>query len=223
MNNNQTTINTINSIGKEIIEIWNEYKERKFCEYNPILPATIKTNGLLFVGLNPSIRKNCSPNEYDGNLDSYGFPPATDGYFGKFWRIAERTGFNENWSHFDLLFFRGFQTYVKEVMKDKITNGDIFIAKQLELSRKLLEQSQPQLIVICNKLAVEFTGKNRKVIKGITYGEWLDLKPEIINNHHTIKGIPIIFSKQPNRFFSNIEMEELITQIIDLKKIYNID
>jgi len=210
-------------IEKEIVELWTEYNTNEFCKYNPLAPEKIKKSSLLFLGLNPSIRKDAELVNFNNKLENYGFPPKTDNYFGKFWKIAERTGFVDNWSHFDLLYFRGDQKFVEKVMKDTTNKGDIFIWEQLQISKKILEKVEPKLIVISNKLAVEFTGKNKFEKDGKIYGEWMNYEFKQKDNHFTLNGIPVIFSKQPNQFFSNAEMDKLVSDICELKTIYSIE
>jgi len=210
-------------IEKGIVELWNEFKDNEFCKYNPLAPEKIKKNSLLFIGLNPSIRKDANLLSFNGKLENYGYPPRTDRYWSKFYKIAENCGFQDSWAHFDLLFFRGDQKFVKKTIKNKENKGEIFIWKQLQFSKKLLEQSEPKFIVISNKLATELTGKNRMEKNGQIFGEWMNLKFEKQNNHFILNGKPVIFSKQPNQFFKNTEMDELINQTIELKKLYNIE
>jgi hypothetical protein len=210
-------------IDKGIVELWNEFKDKEFCKYNPLAPKKIKKKSLLFIGLNPSIRKNDTPINFNNCLENYYYPPRTDRYWSKFYKIAENCGFQDNWAHFDLLFLRGDQKFVEKTIKNKENKGEIFIWKQLQFSKKLLEQSEPKFIVISNKLATELTGKNRIEKNGQILGEWMNLRFEKQNNHFLLNGIPVIFSKQPNQFFKNTEMDELINQIIELKKLYNIE
>ena len=209
-------------IERQVLELWTEFKDNDFCKYNPLVPEKVKKGGLLFVGLNPSIRKKAILINFNNTLENYGFPPSTDPYFGKFWKIAEQTGFCDAWSHFDLLYFRSNQKYVQKVMKDKVNKGDVFIWKQLQMSKILLEKADAKLIVIANKLAVEFTGKNKIEKKGNTYGEWMNFTFEQKDHHFLLNGIPVIFSKQPNRFFSTTDMDKLIEEIRELKEIYQI-
>lgn len=219
----QNDMDTNKLIEKEIVELWTKYSDKEFCKYNPLAPEKIRRGGLLFIGLNPSIRKDAEPVEFNKKLENYGFPPKTDKYFGKFWEIAEKTGFIDNWSHFDLLFLRGDQKFVEKTLKDIDNQGHVFIWEQLQISKKLLENVDPELIVISNKLAVEFTGKNKIEKNGEVFGEWMNCQFEQDGKNYTLNGIPVVFSKQPNRFFSNSEMEKLINEIVEIKTKYDIN
>lgn len=140
----QNDMDTNKLIEKEIVELWTKYSDKEFCKYNPLAPEKIRRGGLLFIGLNPSIRKDAEPVEFNKKLENYGFPPKTDKYFGKFWKIAEKTGFIDNWSHFDLLFLRGDQKFVEKTLKDIDNQGYVFIWEQLQISKKLLENVDPE-------------------------------------------------------------------------------
>lgn len=207
-------------IGNEILELWDNYKDIYFCKDCPVVPENVQDLELLFIGLNPSVRKNdphlCNY-ETDRHLVTYGVLNADDNYFSKFIKIAERTGFADNWAHFDLLFVKGNQKFVSSVIKDKSNNGDSFIWHQLQLSKKILEKLNPKIIVISNVLAADLTGKNRIEKNGKIYGEWMNLKFENLSDNITWNGIPVIFSKQPNRFFKNIELDELVSQINNIR------
>lgn len=221
-------IKTNELINSKIIDLWNEFKEnenKNFCENRPLAPQEIlKKNSLLFIGLNPSIRKKHEAEipKYDGEIDNikYKLP---DKYYSKIDEISQKSGFGNNWTHFDLLFYRGSQKDVEKISKNLNCKGNLFIWKQLQISKILLDNIEPKLIVIVNSLAREFTGKNRKEENGKIYGEWLNLKLDEKQDYYLYKGIPVIFSKQPNRFFKNSEKENLINLIKKLKKSYNIN
>ncbi len=50
---------TSEQIADEIIKIWDFYSDKYFCEVAPLIPKFIKKESILFIGLNPSIRKKC--------------------------------------------------------------------------------------------------------------------------------------------------------------------
>jgi len=213
---------TSEQIGDEIIKIWNFYSDKYFCEISPLIPKFIKKKSILFIGLNPSIRKNDKPEKYNKKLYTYDVRAEKDVYFGRFWNFAEKANFKNKWTHFDLLFLRSDQKYVEKLIKDKKECGDVFIRKQLQLSKKLLELSKPKMIIISNKLAGKLTGKDKFEKKGKIYDEWMNLKFEKFDDHYLLNEIPVIFSRQPNHFFSKKEMNELIEKIIKIKKQYKI-
>ncbi len=223
-------INTNELVQNEILQLWNEFKEYDFCKLRPLAPpTTIKKSALLFVGLNPSIRKSdeAGISEYDGQLDNIVYDKVNDKYYSKFDKITKNTGFEENWTHFDMLFYRESQDEVRKLISKKFNDefsnkGNEFIFRQLLISKKLLEQSEPKMIVFANRLAGEFTGINRDVKDGKVFGEWLNLNFEEKEDHYLLNGVPVIFSKQPNRYFTNEELEELRMHIANLKQKYTI-
>lgn len=70
---------------------------------------------------------------------------------------------------------------------------------------------------------MEFTGKNKIEKNGEVFGEWMNCQFEQDGKNYTLNGIPVVFSKQPNRFFSNSEMEKLINEIVEIKTKYDIN
>lgn len=214
-------IKTNDLVKAKIIELWNEFKGKYYCKLRPLAPkAQLKKNSLLFIGLNPSIRKKdeAQISDYDGEIDNiiYELP---DKYYSRIDEISQKSGFGKNWTHFDMLFLRGSQDYVKKVSRDIKNDGNVFIWKQLQISKILLENLEPELIIISNRFAGELTGKNKFEKNGKIYGEWLNLNLENKGKFYLYNKIPIIFSKQPNRFFKNSEKEELINLIKEAKQL----
>ncbi|PKP21633.1 MAG: hypothetical protein CVU05_06315 [Bacteroidetes bacterium HGW-Bacteroidetes-21] len=209
-------INISESFSTDIINVWNKYKDIYFAKNSPLTPISVVSKDLLFIGLNPSIRKNINIEEikYKGVMDTYKVSHCNDKYFGKFYTISEGVGKTNNWTHFDLLFYRGSQAEVINVIKDDENNGCSFIYEQLMISKKILEGLNPKIIVICNKLAAELTGYNKTKDKnGNEIRKWMDLPFEIGETSQTLNGIPVIIAKQINRFYKDAELQRLIETI----------
>lgn len=104
----------------------------------------IRTNALLFVGINPSMYGLAGRIFYQ---NSHG---EVHKYFKKFIDISQDSGIP--WSHIDLLFLRETdQKIVKNLFHDSI--GREFFGKQLMLSKEIIEMAKPRIIIINNALA----------------------------------------------------------------------
>ena len=164
------------SINKEILKLWENKKTSQTNGLMPLLYTEIKRNAILFVGLNPSFSERGFNSLLKGtsyeNLDIktfYAYPKskyfdettlfelnqkAKDeySYFKKFKAISE--SININWEYVDLFFIR--DTSQKNVknkifLKDEILND--FGSEQLKLSKRIIKESKPKLIVVANALA----------------------------------------------------------------------
>lgn len=121
---------------------------------------------LLFIGMNPSYLEGSENLSY-----SYCIEDAVDKYkrhYGKFQDLVNGTIYEDNWTYIDMFFFR-------ETNQNKIVdllNADIdFIINQLNLTNEIINEINPELIVICNSDASNFTGiNNSKNDKNIWLG-----------------------------------------------------
>lgn len=110
---------------------------------------------LLFIGMNPSYIDN-SPLE----SNSYNVENAVLGYkrhYGKFQELVNDTVYQNDWTYIDLFFFR-------ETDQNKISNvinSDVdFIISQLNLTNEIINEINPEIIVVCNSGASNFIGIN---------------------------------------------------------------
>lgn len=168
-------------IEERLDQIWGKYKnvnielhERGFA----YCIDPIKDNSVLFIGLNPSFNKGAE----NGNL-KYSNTNASilHSYFKKIDSIGIK-----NIAHHDLLYFR--ETNAKkigDILKTEI--GVSFIWEQLQLSKKIIEEAKPQIIIVANTTARLFFGKNKNTEKNIN--KWLDYDFEFDNKigTHRIK------------------------------------
>jgi len=153
-------------IENKINALWEEFKDEEYCQFSPSSIAEIPEDGLIFIGINPSmtnkvkqrlIEKNdisCEFNKlnYDVNLDYR--------YFKKFFDVAEKT--KMNWGHIDLLFHR--ETNQKKVIRLlKTQRGIDFIHKQCMISKiildKIIDTSTHRIFVVNNTLARDLLGE----------------------------------------------------------------
>lgn len=146
---------------------------------------SIQKNSILFIGINPSYTDNMpikNVSYYDLKQKGNDYPQ----YFSKFEYISEVVG--EKWSHLDLLFFRETQQgAIDEIINEQ--NGLQFIWEQLQVSKKIIEESSPKVIVVCNTKARQFLGKDKSINKNL----WLDYDfqfDEEIGTYRLISAIP---------------------------------
>lgn len=153
----------------KINQLWSEFESEKYCEYSPHSIAEVPKEGLIFIGLNPSmsekvrlelIKKNdirCKFHTltYDVNRDYR--------YFKKFFTVAEETGMK--WGHIDILYNR--ETNQKKVQSLlKTERGKDFLYKQCMITRsildELIDENNPRIFVVTNSFARDLLGRYRK-------------------------------------------------------------
>lgn len=208
-------LHVLDTYSQRLIDLWAKYDSLPFLnaegyEYrkSPLMPAEIKKNSLLFVGINPSFPKGATIEAAYLKLGWYTLQ--TDGekhipYFHKFQEFA--TYCQCDWDHLDLLFVRETnQKAIEELTYDRATdrpNGLDFIGEQLDISFEILEALEPKAIVVANAFASEFFGKKKvkhNGFKGIWRSYDLDFKAHFDNELGTYriplngKQVPIFFS-----------------------------
>lgn len=141
-----TSISTKELFKTRLDEIWDyeTYTTIESVSRGYAIQDEIRTNALLFIGINPSMYGEVGRIFYQ---NSHG---EIHKYFKKFIDVSEDTGIP--WSHIDLLFLRETdQKIVKQLLFDKI--GQDFFLKQLSISKEIIELAKPRIIVINNTLA----------------------------------------------------------------------
>lgn len=185
---------------KEIDDIWDN---RLFAEISVIdrgyaISDNVEKKSLLFLGINPS---------YSGENKSRHFYTLSQReneykrYFSKFEEISKDVDLI--WSHIDLLFLRETkQKFIDEIIR-KETNGLEFIWQQLQVSKKILEEINPKIIVVSNTKARQFLGKEKKNGKNI----WLGYDFEFNDNIGTYQ----IKSKDSNLYNTPVFFSSMLT------------
>lgn len=162
------------NIKERLLQIWDKYQnvDNKLYERGfAFCIDPIKDNSVLFIGLNPSFNNKGAENEnleYSNINTSKPHP-----YFKKIQSIGV-----ENISHHDLLYFR--ETSAKKIdnlLKNETGVG--FIWEQLLLSKEIIEEAKPLIIVVANTTARLFLGKEKNIKKNINI--WLDYDFEFDN------------------------------------------
>ncbi|MBL4586421.1 MAG: UvrB/UvrC motif-containing protein [Flavobacteriales bacterium] len=180
-------------------------------------PNRILRDSILFIGINPSNSKD-DHNEietYDLKQDENGHS-----YFKKFQEISAYC--KTPWAHLDMLFFRETdQSRISELLKSD--NGVKYVWEQLQVSGKLMERCNPEVIIVCNSLARTFLGFDSDGKTNI----WLGFSFSFDNEIGTYRwnGIPVFFSSMligqralDRGSYERLKWQVRNTLIIDLEK-----
>jgi hypothetical protein len=173
-----------NDFKNEIDELWrfNDFQSVPFIERGYAVQNEIIKHSLLFVGINPSFsgklehKSHFYNNEQNGKIYSY---------FKKFQDISNKL--NIPWSHIDLLYLR--ETNQKSIVDIFSTEiGKIFIYKQLEISKKIIEKVQPRVIIVSNSFA--------RHLLNIDFRFEFDDKigTHKVIEHPTLNNVPVFFT-----------------------------
>jgi len=172
----------IASINSKVMKLWESQEITTRLPH--IYPENLKTNCLLFIGMNPSfsrrgyqeILRNTDYKDILDELDDFvKFRKLSEvqmnlhmeiekiakeeyRYFSKFKDIAKQTGLE--WEHIDLLFVRDTnQQNVERLLREK----NEFILNQVTLSIDLIELIDPVIIVVENAFASKFLKERLKL------------------------------------------------------------
>ena len=164
---------------EQINELWNSDKHREisFLNRGYALQNNIELGSLLFVGINPAYKNN-DPNQsshfYDVELEG-----AVYQYFKKFQDISKKT--NIKWTHIDLLFIRETnQKNIEAIVQTQI--GWDFCQKQLEISKQIIQETKPKIIVVSNAYARRLFGIYFKCSFDSNIGTFRIIENEFLNN-----------------------------------------
>lgn len=172
----------------KIESIFNDekYQSVPFIERGYAVQRDIPFGSILFIGINPSYSEKKTKVQ-ESFFYSNHQQEEVHQYFKKFQDIAEKT--EVEWSHLDLLYIRQTdQKIVKSIFSDSI--GHEFLNKQLAISKFIIEQSKPKVIVVSNAYARDlfltecgFTTKFDDTIG----------THKVVNNDY-LEGIPVFFT-----------------------------
>ena len=139
---------------------------------------------ILITGINPSCKKSEEERlqrsfYWDKKIDKNG-----NSYFRKIETILEAGGIKPNTcSYLDLFCFRGEQNLIKSFFKEK-KHGVEFLAKHLALTQSLIEEIQPKLILVFNREAGYYWGRNAEK-KGDSFSNvWMGYKFELVQPYN---------------------------------------
>jgi len=202
-----------------ILNIWRHYLDENSTELIPLLYNCIKSNCILFVGLNPSFNvkaiknrlnktdledddiknffqwKNYNKNVYNKAIEDNKEAVKNYNYYRKLEIIAHED-LKEYWTHIDLFYNRETnQNNIKHKIYSNIKNDLLnqFANKQIELTWHIIKMIDPKLVVVQNVLA-------SKIFKE-SFKQNINNYEKIVNSeegYETIKindaFIPIFFS-----------------------------
>jgi len=188
---------------KEAInEIWrnSDYKDIQAINRGYLVRDKPEENALTFIGINPSFSESDeSTKQLDNKIFSTLLQEGNDykQYFGSFEKISKST--KMKWTHLDLLFLRETnQKKVKELFK--IPFGEKFIQAQIDISKKILENLNPKIVVVANATARDFFGKktnNKKTHDLMGYEFKFDEKigtDRVANKNSNLYNTPFFFT-----------------------------
>ena len=177
----------------ELDNIWAQakdihYKDRSLQvkERGYAIEAELEENALMFLGMNPSFREGSKLPPKGKEYDFYPLPQnENDKYFGKAYIISQER--NALFCHHDLMFIR--ETSQEAVINSYKEHPDFFNS-QLSLSKKIIEQAKPKMIVIINAKACELF---REMFKFKPFKNW-DEKLGVDVFNIAGRDIPVVFS-----------------------------
>ena len=181
----------------EIRNIWeNEiFKEFEIINRGFAIQDIILKNSIMFVGINPLFdesSKEIHAEFYNVEQDGKSHP-----YFNKFKEISKKV--NHNWTHFDFLYFRETnQKYINELLRK--VNGVEFVFKQLEISKKVILEAKPKVLIVSNTMARHFMGfdKNQDQTQGVWMGFDFIFDEKLgthkIINNSVLENTPVFFT-----------------------------
>lgn len=135
---------------EQINLLWNsdKHKEISFLNRGYAVQNSIELGSLMFIGINPAYKSS------DPNQSSHFYDVALEGavyqYFKKFQDTSKKTKLK--WTHLDLLFIRETnQKNIEAIARTEI--GWDFCQKQLEISKQIIQETKPKIIVVSNAYA----------------------------------------------------------------------
>lgn len=204
------------SYQSQIDEIWNDplYSSIEVLQRGYAIHDRIKKGSILFLGINPSFSGNPKSMSHFINIDEN---QKNHPYFNRFKDISLKTKLS--WTHYDLYFFRETrQNFILKLLKDAV--GSDFLFKQLAVSKKVILDAQPKIIVVSNALSRHFLGFDKNKEKNT--GVWMDFDfvfdQEIGTYRITnteLKNVPVFFTSMltDQRALDNGSYERLIWHI----------
>lgn len=203
----------------------NSVLKRKFCFAEPE-----HTGKILVVGFNPSYKQG------NDEVITYTLPTAVHPYFTTIRKTISDRGES---TYLDLFFFKyTVQAAIQKLISNEGEAGLSFMAEQLKLSQRIIEDSNPELILVLNKGAWAYWGVNPKYVwMGYIFEEVNDIElnegklmritglqdshlrvsPEITETN--LVGKMVYFSRHLNRVPSD-KRKKITNEIDAIKKKY---
>ncbi len=177
--------------------IWRNYYIKSIGEdcYSSLIQKELKTNVIVFMSINPSLRKKDisfakkgykpTPENDSYFIDSSIKLDTEDIHFTKFFEIGEKVE-QPHWTTMDLLYIRDTnQKNVEEIVNTEL--GERFILDQMKLTFDILNEIKPKVVVVSNKGVVRLINR---------FGNKLELELDYPNESngfiYRINGTPFI-------------------------------
>jgi hypothetical protein len=228
-------MNVLDKVKAGVNQIWIDFKDEDFCKLSPITVETVPSEGIIFIGLNPSVSdedrielekvKNKEIQSYDLDIkDGENYK-----YFKKFQEIADELDLT--WGHLDLLYVRDKnQNNIQELIKVSSPKGKEFIYRQLMMTKKVVDEickSNVKMVVVNNSLARDFLGHNRPEAYDDSEVHWMNYNFIWDNKLGTYryKNIPFFFTSMltGQRALDNGSFERLKWQLERTKEILEVE
>ena len=217
-------INIENLVKDKINKLWREYADEEFCQFSPSSIAEVPDDGLIFIGINPSMIEKVrlrliKKNDINCEFHKLIYDESKEyRYFKKFFDVAKKT--EMNWGHIDILYNRETkQKKVKELLKTK--HGKDFLYKQCMITKtvldKLTNEKNPRIFIVTNSFARDLLGEHRKENEPIKAEHWIGYD-FVWNNElgtYLYKNNPFFFSSMltGQRALDKGSYERLVWQI----------
>jgi hypothetical protein len=203
----------------QIRNIWEneKYKEiENITKRGFAVQDIILKNSIMFIGINPSFEENSQGIHHEFYVvekEGRSHP-----YFNKFKDISKRV--KCDWTHFDLLFLRETnQNSINEIYSKP--NGVDFVLKQLEISKKVIIEAKPIVLIVSNTMARHLMGFDKN--EDGTAGVWMgfdfvfdeSLGTHKIVNNSELENTPVFFTSMltGQRALDNGSFERLVWHI----------
>lgn len=213
------TINLENRLAIPLEKIWQQFEKESFCSYTPHALAELNADGILFIGINPSLTRNKEElKRLMGTKPDFGTDKNKGHkYFKKFFEIAEATKLP--WGHLDIFYMRETsQNAVKDLLKNE--QGRDFLNQQWVLTKSildaLLQGSEKRIVVVSNAFARDIIMGN---VNGLSEGYPLEFDEKI--GTYKYKNTIFFFTSMltGQRALDKGSFERLIWQINFIKKL----
>ncbi len=172
-------------------QLWNDgaFSRLPFLQRGYAVPDEVSVGALMFIGMNPSYK--ASHGEESFFYPVHGEKGRLHPYFRKFTYIADAAGMT--WTHLDLLYVRETnQQNLRDLCEDAV--GRQFAGKQFAISKEIIEQARPRILVVNNAYACRWlTDKNfNPAAFDVRWDE--EIGTYRIAGHSLLEGTPVFFS-----------------------------
>lgn len=189
------TINIEDRFKQKIEDLWanNTIRDDNILQRGFLAPRILEKNSILFLGINPSYTKNSSTNDYKNKF----YEPQTESKATFYKKMRDLTlDLNIGWCHLDILFIR--ETLQKNVhMLLKEVKYRKFFEKHLEITKRIIEYSHPEVIVVSNALTRDLMGHHDNYKLGMRFDFEFDESigtERIITKGNVLENTPIFFT-----------------------------